>query len=212
MGFESQSGDTGIRQSPGGFDFGVQGWVWGQPEPKNITFFLDNTAMVCDQYGRQIRRVMLNDGRDLKFADTPPDASREGDVTPRPQFATHKQTLDALKEEGHDWSTFQVEYTGLDGARRSRKGLTLDAAIQAQQKLESQGNKRIIVCRTIEWVGWPQLPYEELKQLPQLPPTPVEELRKILDPELRRAALRAKREADEVRVRAQSERDEEDAA
>ena len=46
--------------------------------------------------------------------------------------------------------------------------------------------------------GWPQVPYAELKKLPRLPDTPAEELRKIKDPALRKDALRARREADEV--------------
>lgn len=47
--------------------------------------------------------------------------------------------------------------------------------------------------------GWPQLPYAELKALPDLPPTPLEELRKIADPALRKDALRIRREVDEAR-------------
>lgn len=46
--------------------------------------------------------------------------------------------------------------------------------------------------------GFPQLTYDELRALKNLPPTPIEELRKIQDSALRRDALRARREADEV--------------
>ena len=46
--------------------------------------------------------------------------------------------------------------------------------------------------------GWPQLPYAELKKLPRLPDTPAEELRKIRDPQLRKDALKMRRELDEV--------------
>lgn len=49
--------------------------------------------------------------------------------------------------------------------------------------------------QTLSHAGWPQIPYEELKKLKELPPTPEDELKKIADPNLRRDALRAKREA-----------------
>mgnify|MGYP001571590047 CR=1 FL=1 len=52
--------------------------------------------------------------------------------------------------------------------------------------------------QSLSWAGWPQLPYEALKKLPMLPPTPLEELRKITDPQVRRDALRARREADDA--------------
>jgi hypothetical protein len=47
--------------------------------------------------------------------------------------------------------------------------------------------------------GWPQLSYDELKKLPHLPPTPVDELWKIKDPELRRAAIKVRLEMDSAR-------------
>ena len=55
--------------------------------------------------------------------------------------------------------------------------------------------------RTLVCAGWPQLPYTVLKELSELPPTPLEELRKIRDPALRKDALRARREADEIRTK-----------
>lgn len=55
--------------------------------------------------------------------------------------------------------------------------------------------------RTLTWAGWPQLPYEELCNLKELPPTPVDELKNIRDPKLRKDALRARREYDEVRTK-----------
>ena len=55
--------------------------------------------------------------------------------------------------------------------------------------------------RTLSCAGWPQLPYADLKALPEVPPTPLEELRKIRDPALRKDALRARREADEIRTK-----------
>lgn len=56
----------------------------------------------------------------------------------------------------------------------------------------------------IDWkkltcAGWPQLPYADLSKLKdKLPPTPLEELRKIKDPNLRKDSLRARREIDAV--------------
>lgn len=49
--------------------------------------------------------------------------------------------------------------------------------------------------------GWPQLPYAQLKALKDLPPTPLDELKKIQDPQLRKDALRIKREVDEARAK-----------
>lgn len=62
--------------------------------------------------------------------------------------------------------------------------------------------KERVDWRTLTCAGWPQLPYEQLKEAykdtSELPPTPIDELKKIRDPELRRAALRLRREADEA--------------
>lgn len=145
--------------SPGGFVFGVQGWDWGTPRPRTITFFLDNTAKVCDQHGRPIRGTSV-DGKEVLFAMTAPLA---GDPPPhdpqRKKYATHAQVIAALEQERIDWSK--------------------------------------LTC-----AGFPQLPYEELKKLidkGMLPATPIEDLRSIKNPELRKAALKARREVDEVR-------------
>lgn len=56
--------------------------------------------------------------------------------------------------------------------------------------------------RKITHAGWPQLPYDELKALVDsktsldniLPPTPLEELRKIPNKELRKAAIKMRQE------------------
>ena len=55
--------------------------------------------------------------------------------------------------------------------------------------------------RTLTCAGWPQLPYEELRKLVELPPTPLAELKKIRNPQLRKDAIRARREADEALAR-----------
>mgnify|MGYP001612654436 CR=1 FL=1 len=134
----------------------MQGWDWGEPRPKTITFFIGcggeccsragetcphhGSAKVCDQHGRPIRGAVVNN-KEVVFAT-----------------ATHAQVIDALTAERIDW-----------------------------QKLTS--------------AGWPQLPYEQLRQLKSLPPTPEEELLKIFDPRLRRDAIRAKRECLAVRAK-----------
>jgi hypothetical protein len=151
--FRSQQGEF---ESPGGFVFGVQGWSWGSPQPRAITFFLDGTAKVSDQHGRPIRGTSV-DNKEVLFAITPP--VHDEAPTVRAKLATHAQVIAALHKERVDW-------------------------------------------RTLSCAGFPQLPYEELKKLGDaLPPTPLEELRKIKDADLRKAAIRARREADEVRDR-----------
>lgn len=146
---------AGEMTSPGGFIFGTQGWTWGEPQPKSITFFLDGTAKVSDQHGRPIKGTVV-DNKEVKFAQGPP---KNDDVpNARAHLATHAQVIEALAAERVDW-------------------------------------------RTLQCAGWPQLPYVELKKLGELPPTPLEELRKIRNPELRRDALKARREVDEVRTK-----------
>lgn len=200
MSFESPfAEDSRWQTAPGGFEIGIQGWAYGEPVPKSITFFLDNSAMVCDQYGRHIRRS-VNEKGDFLFADRPPDINRDGEIIPRAQFATHLQVVESLKAEGVDWLSYEVRYISIDNRRRARPKLTLDEAIKLQVQIIQQGNREVIVCRTVEFAGWPQLPYEELKKLTQLPPTPEEELRRIRDPQLRRDALRIKHEFETARA------------
>ena len=88
--------------SPGGFVFGVSGWHWGEPRPKTITFFLDNTAKVSDQYGRPIPGVEV-DGKRVRFALGPP-ANDESPLV-RAGLATHAQVIAALAVERVDWRT-----------------------------------------------------------------------------------------------------------
>jgi hypothetical protein len=155
----------GKFRSPGGFEFGVEGWIWAQPVFKSITFYLDGTAQVSDQYGRPVRGVVAPDGRTTHFAMTPPPARAMDDsddalfrqlMAERAKLARHAEVIAALTVERVDWTT--------------------------------------LAC-----AGWPQLPYEELKKLKRLPPTPIEELQKISDTQLRRAAVRARLEADSGR-------------
>ncbi len=83
--------------SPGGFVFGVSGWHWAAPRPTTITFFLDNTAKVSDQYGRPIKGATI-DGKPVLFAQGPP--SNDDAPTTRSHLATHAQIMAALVSEG----------------------------------------------------------------------------------------------------------------
>lgn len=190
MPFEGQGSD-GSATSPGGFSFGVQGFQYGEPRPCAITFFLDGSAMVTDQYGRPIRRAVTPEGLELRFADAAPDAHEDGAIVPRPQFATHKQTLDALAAERIDWLAYSVTYKDRSGQRRVLTGLQHKQAHERKAKLSADGNTSVVVARSIACAGWPQLPYDDLRKMPELPTTPVEELLKIRDPMLRKDALRA---------------------
>lgn len=168
MSFESQ-GDSGGLRSPGGFEFGVQGWSYGEAKPTSITFFLDGTAMVCDQYGRPIKGA-VTDGKYVFFAINPPSDNIDrsmpyerryheevqgGKVVKKSLLATHAQVIATLAAERIDW-------------------LKLNRA------------------------GTPQLPYEDMKKIPNLPIIEETQLRRIPDPELRKAALRIRREVNAV--------------
>lgn len=96
------SDKSGIFESPGGQVFGIQGWNWGDPKPKGITFFLDGTAKVTDQHGRPIPgNLNPETNKKVLFALRPPT---EGDTDEyRKKFATHEQVIKALEEEKIDW-------------------------------------------------------------------------------------------------------------
>lgn len=59
-------------------------------------------------------------------------------------------------------------------------------------KLKEQG----VDWQKIDATGWPQLPYAELKELVNVPPTPLDELVKIKNKELRMDAIKFRKEAD----------------
>ena len=168
MSFERQGDSVGNVRSPGGFEFGIQGWSPGEPRPTSITFFLDGSAMVCDQHGHAIRGALTESGERVWFATTPSSGDRYSD--------------------GH----LDVRYIEVD-----RKKVALATHAQVIAALDSER----IDWRKLSCAGWPQLPYAELKKLSQLPPTPLEELRKIKDPALRKDALRIRREVDDARVK-----------
>lgn len=156
MPLEPLSEHVGSVTSPGGFVFGVQGWVWPEPKPMSITFFLDGTCKVSDQHGRPIKGSSI-DGKQVYFAQSPPIEDElslnQGELPPsRKKYGNHEQVLNALEKDGHNW-------------------------------------------RKVAFAGWPQLPYEKLVCLKDvLPKTPIEELRKIRDPKLRKDAIKVRRE------------------
>lgn len=158
-----QEAAVGEMQSPGGFVFGLQGWSWGEPRPKSITFFLDGTAKVSDQHGRPIKGTVVNN-KEVRFAQGPPSPDDQPDA--RKALATHAEVVAALTDEEINW-------------------LKLDRA------------------------GWPQLSYEALVKVPNLPPTPLEDLAKIRDPNMRKAALKFRREMADTVAKEMAAADEE---
>lgn len=185
-------------KSPGGFEFGIQGWNWAPPVPRAITFFLDNTCVVSDQYGRCMKGCRLENGQLMRFADrAPEDRTRQGGgIAPRPQFATHAQTIEALLGERID----VIEEINRYGEPcRACKGNKVVGNKWCQTCFHRDSGESTGMAPAITYVGWPQLPYDTLKRLKRLPQTPESELKKILDPELRKVALRLRREADAER-------------
>lgn len=167
---KGQIDDVTSMKSPGGFEFGIQGWNRGDPRPTSITFFLDGSAMVCDQHGYPIRGADV-DGRRVWFATTPPICDRNG------PFPYERRTC---------------EFADGTGRRRSEP-LATHAEVIAALAAER------VDWLKLSWAGTPQLPYAQLVKLPIPPQSSIEELRRIPDPDLRRDALRARREAQEAR-------------
>lgn len=107
--FKTDNSPSGTRTSPGGFEFGVQGWSWADPVPRSITFYLDGTVGMADQYGRPIKGFLV-DGKEVWLASTPP-----ADNPPYPQrrkdtgggksvpYATHAEVVAALVADHIDW-------------------------------------------------------------------------------------------------------------
>lgn len=91
--------------SPGGFVFGVSGWNWGEPRPKTITFFLDNTAKVSDQHGRPIKGAVIGT-KEVKFAQTAP--SPDDPPEARKGLATHLEVIEVLVAENVNWQTLTL--------------------------------------------------------------------------------------------------------
>ncbi|MDE2237968.1 MAG: hypothetical protein KGK30_08780, partial [Elusimicrobia bacterium] len=113
---------------------------------------------------------------------------------------THAQVVAALAAERIDWLAYTVQYRAKDGSIRAHAGMSKADADKMRTRLLREGVGAVAMARTIACSGWPQLPYDELIKLPELPPTPIEELRKIRDPQMRKDALRARRELDSARA------------
>lgn len=210
MPFESADQDNTLQLSPAGF--GIQGWSYGTPVPRGITFFLDGSAMVVDQYGRAIRGVVMITGEAVLFAMTPPDAVRDGPVVPRPQYGSHSKVIEAMLNEGVQWLGYEVRWASKSGGVRTHGNMTREAALERQAQLTKEtGVGSVVVARQIVCAGWPQLPYEELKKLPQdsLPYTPMDDLRTIPDVLLRKDAMRMRREMEAQRLKEVQMADEE---
>jgi hypothetical protein len=160
----------GEFESPKGFVFGIQGFKYSDPIVRTVTWFIDNTALVADQYGRCIKGILTKDAHEILFAPSAPDATMPSGAgidlpkspfhagrrppPPEKRYATHLEVYDALIAEGVDI-------------------------------------RKLSVC------GWPQLPYDLLVELKDLlPPVPIEQLHTIKAPELRKDALRMRLEMD----------------
>ena len=167
--------------------------------PSSVTFYLDNTASVFDQYGRPIKGVVLPDGKAIKFATTPPKAD-DCDINLRKSFASHKEVVDIMLTERIDLIQ-EMNETGAPCP--SCKGAGHHNNVKCQ-RCRGNGRRNTIVCS-----GWPQLPYEQLKKIKRMQwPFDAAHTQgnqrcgcvacNIHDPALRKDALRMKREMDEV--------------
>lgn len=165
---------NGSGLSPGGFEFGVQGWNWAEPRLTSITFFLDGTAKVSDQYGRPIKGTIIEGGKAVLFAQKAP-------LDPG-QTPTRENCRACRRHPSHVT------------CEECRKGLATHAQIIAALTAER------IDWQRLDCAGFPQLPAAELAKL-SLPPTSLEELRKIADPQLRKDALAARRRVDGERAK-----------
>ncbi len=105
MGYLKGDSDwTGEVRSPGGHVFGLQGFQFADPIVCALTFYLDNTCEVHDQYGRPVRGVITKDNKTVLFAPDPPNADRGNDAYRGPhKYATHMETVIALEGENIDW-------------------------------------------------------------------------------------------------------------
>lgn len=179
--------------SPGGNVFGIQGWSWGEQRPTHITFLTNGTCRVIDQHGRLIRGVVLGDGVPIYF-----------------DRASHAQVVKALLDD----QTLRIDVihemneTGQPCQRC--KGTGLSGERPCNECWHKPTGRCTGIKKTITCVGWPQLPYEQLKLLNELPPTPITELYKIKNTPMRKDALRIRREVDKAKAAEQQGIDEED--
>jgi hypothetical protein len=96
----------GLKTSPGGFCFGLENFTWPEPVPCAITWYLDGTASVFDQFGRPIKGFVTSDGREVLLADRPPEHQQATlKIRRTEKFCTHLQAVQALEAEEVDWRT-----------------------------------------------------------------------------------------------------------
>lgn len=74
---------------------------------------------------------------------------------------------------------------GYSGSHKEVASLLSDAGVDWQK---------------LDWAGWPQLPYADLKDLIRVPETPLDELCKIKDKQLRADAVKLRREVDAAKA------------
>lgn len=125
-------------ESPGGFVFGPQGWTWGQPQVRSITFCVDGTCRVCDQHGRPIRGITID---------------REGQQRKEVLFATssHAQVIVALEAERIDWRKLVCAGWPQLPLEELRKGGDVPAAcVEALLGLDMESPKFREACRRPE--------------------------------------------------------------
>lgn len=78
--------------SPGGIDFGIQGWDYGEIRPTTVVFLITGIARVCDHHGNPIEELC----------------------------GPHAEVLATLKEAGFDWHIADDEKSTLWLVRKSR--------------------------------------------------------------------------------------------
>lgn len=181
---------SGFTISPGGFEFGLQGFAPGEPKVTSVTFYNDGTALVADQHGFPIRGILLDNGKEVRFAMSPPIADKQ-EIIPRPHLATHAQVYEALQK---DLGIDLIDHMNKAGESCGRCKGSKVFGNGACPTCKGTGVLQVITC-----AGWPQLPYEVLKRLKELPPAHTEELRRIRDDRMRKDALLIRRERNEIR-------------
>jgi hypothetical protein len=154
-----------------------------------VTFFLNGSAKVSDQHGRPIKGFVSKEGNPIYF-----------------DRCTHQQVVEGLAGEGIDVIA-EMNKTGTPC--KVCKGNRTANNKWCQACYHKDSGESTGLSSTLKCAGWPQLRYDMLKKIKELPPTPIEELRKIKDPDLRKDALKIRRELDESRDKElQSDNDE----
>ena len=96
--------------------FGIQGFSYANPIPHGITFMLDDTTVVYDQYGRVCTGKAIPGDKDRK-------CEYEG---------THKEVIERLRANGIDWQNLswagfpQLPYSDLKKLKHIPQELSED--------------------------------------------------------------------------------------